>query len=314
MALAVVFPGQGAQYVGMGVELAEHSPEARDLFVRASEILGFDLLDLCERGPEEILQQTANAQPAILTTSLACFSAVRPFLPPPRLVAGLSLGEYTALVVAGALRFEDAVRVVRLRGLFMQEAAAGRDVAMAAILSLAPAVVEEVCREASRLGLCEPANYNAPDQVVVGGDRFAVEEAIRLAKARGARRAVMLAVSAPFHTSLMQPAAERLATVLEEVPLRDPEIPVVANVTAQPVRRADEIRRLLIDQVANPVRWAQSVERMASEGIDTFVECGPGKVLSGLIRRQVPHARVYAVEDRNSLEAVVAGFREEPKT
>ncbi|MDR7563493.1 MAG: ACP S-malonyltransferase [Armatimonadota bacterium] len=309
MRLAYVFPGQGAQYVGMGVEVAEAHPESRALFERASQVLGMDLLDLCARGPQDLLQQTANTQPAILTTSLACLAAVRPHLPPPAYVAGLSLGEYTALVAAGALSFEDAVRVVRLRGIFMQEATAGRDVAMAAILHLDAQAVEEICREAAKVGICEAANYNAPDQVVVGGDRGAVEEAIRLARARGARRAVLLAVSAPFHTSLMRPAAERLAAVLEEVPIRDPEVPVIANVTARPVHRGEEIRRLLVEQVVRPVRWAQSVEWMAVQGVDTFVECGPGKVLSGLVRRQVPGARVFSVEDRASLVAVM-GIRE----
>ncbi|MCS7172602.1 MAG: ACP S-malonyltransferase [Armatimonadetes bacterium] len=304
MRLAYVFPGQGAQYVGMGVEVAEAHAESRALFERASQVLGFDLLELCARGPEDVLQQTANTQPAILTTSLACFVAVRPHLPPPVYVAGLSLGEYTALVAAGALSFEDAVRVVRLRGIFMQEATAGRDVAMAALLHLDAETVEEICREAATLGVCEAANYNAPDQVVVGGDRLAVEEAIRLAKARGARRSVRLPVSAPFHTSLMRPAAERLTAVLEEVPIRDPEIPVVANVTARPVHRGDEIRRLLVEQVTCPVRWAQSVRWMEAHGVDTFVECGPGRILAGLIRRQVPGARVFSVEDRASLAAV----------
>ncbi len=309
MRLAYVFPGQGAQYVGMGVEVAEAYPQARSLFERASQVLGFDLLELCARGPEDLLQQTANTQPAVLTTSLACLVALRPYLPPPAFAAGLSLGEYTALVTAGVLTFEDAIRVVRLRGIFMQEATAGRDVAMAAILQLDPQTVEEICRTVEPVGLCEPANYNAPDQVVVGGARAAVEEAMRLAKARGART-VLLAVSAPFHTSLMRPAAERLAAVLEEVPLRDPEVPVVANVTAQPVHRAEEIRRLLVEQVARPVRWAQSVQWMAAQGVDTFVECGPGRTLSGLIRRQVPGVRTFSVDDPAAVEATVTAVRE----
>ncbi|MDR7417027.1 MAG: ACP S-malonyltransferase [Armatimonadota bacterium] len=305
MRLAYVFPGQGAQYVGMGVEMAEAHPESRALFERASQVLGMDLLELCARGPADLLQQTANTQPAILTTSLACLVALRPHLPPPAYVAGLSLGEYTALVAAGALSFEDAVRVVRLRGIFMQEAAAGREVAMAAILNLDAEAVEEICQKAAKVGVCEVANYNGPDQVVVAGDRTAVEEAIRLARAQGARRAVPLAVSAPFHTSLMRPAAERLAAVLEEVPIRDPEVPVIANVTARPVHRGEEIRRLLVEQVVRPVRWAQSVEWMAVQGVDTFVECGPGRVLSGLIRRQVPGALALSVEDRASLAAAL---------
>ncbi len=308
MRLAYVFPGQGAQYVGMGVEVAEHFPQSRALFLRASDVLGFDLLALCARGPEEELQQTANAQPAILTVSLACLEALRPHLPPPTLTAGLSLGEYTALVASGAIEFEDAVRVVRLRGVAMQEATGDREVTMAAILGLGPETVEDVCREVAEWGTCEVANYNAPDQVVIGGDRAAVEEAARRLKARGARRTVPLAVSTASHTSLMKPAAERLAAVLETVPIRDPEVPVISNVTAEPVHRATEIRRLLVEQVTQPVRWAQSVQRMVQEGVDTFLEIGPGRVLCGLIRRQVTGARTLSAEDRTSLESVRRTF------
>lgn len=309
MRLAYVFPGQGAQYVGMGADVAEQDPSARSLFARASTVLGFDLLRLCAEGPEEELRQTANAQPAILTASLACFLALRPHIPSPAVVAGLSLGEYTALVAAGAIEFEDAVRLVRLRGLLMQEATGDRDVAMAAILGLGAEKVEEICREVAAWGVCEPANYNAPDQVVIGGDRRAVEEAVRRLRAQGARRAVPLAVSAPFHTSLMRPAADRLAAFLHTVRIRDPEVPVIANVTAEPVRRAEEIRPLLLEQVARPVRWAQSVQRMAREGVDTFVEFGPGKVLTGLIRRQLDGVRALAVEDWVSLQAAREALR-----
>jgi len=308
MRLAYVFPGQGAQYVGMGVELADRCPQSRALFLQASEVLGFDLLALCAGGPEEALQQTANAQPAILTASVACLVALRPHVPPPALTAGLSLGEYTALVASGAIQFEDAVRVVRLRGMAMQEATGDRDVTMAAILGLRPEVVEEVCREVVEWGTCEVSNYNAPDQVVIGGDRAAVEEAVRRLKACGARRAVPLAVSTAFHTSLMRPAAERLAAVLEAVPMRDPDVPVVSNVTAEPVYRATDIRRLLVEQVTRPVRWAQSVRRMAQEGVDTFLEIGPGKVLSGLIRRQVDGAMTLSVEDWATLESARRTF------
>ena len=306
--LAYVFPGQGAQYVGMGVELAADSPRARALFERASAVLRLDLLELCRQGPEEVLQQTENTQPAILVTSLACLEAVRGRIPSPQVTAGLSLGEYTALVCAGSLHFEDAVWLVRQRGRFMQEAARGRDTAMAAVLGLAWEEVERVCRQASELGVCEASNYNAPDQVVVGGDRPAVEEAVRLAKAAGARRAVLLAVSAPFHTSLMRPAAERLAAALEQVPVQDAAIPVVANATARPVRRAEEIRRLLVEQVYTPVRWMQSVQRMAADGVDTFVELGPGTVLTGLVKRCAPGVTALHVEDRASLEKTVASL------
>lgn len=308
MRVAYVFPGQGAQYVGMGVELAEAFPQARAVFDRASSVLGLDLLELCRSGPEDVLQRTENTQPAILTTSVACLEVVRGRIPEPEVAAGLSLGEYSALVCAGSLQLEDAVWLVRQRGLFMQEATRGRDTAMAAVLGLPAEAVEDVCRQASAQGVCEASNYNAPDQVVVAGDRAAVEEAVRLARAAGARRAVLLAVSAPFHTSLMRPAAERLQDALERVPLRDAAVPVVPNVTAQPVRRADEIRRLLVEQVASPVRWAQSVRRMAADGVDTFVELGPGTVLSGLVKRCAPGRRTCNVEDRASLDRTVAAF------
>lgn len=306
--LAYVFPGQGAQYVGMGVEVATHVPAARALFERASAVLRMDLLDLCRAGPEEVLQRTENTQPAILVASLACLEAVRGRIPPAAVAAGLSLGEYTALVYAGALEFEEAVWLVRQRGLFMQQATEGRDTAMAAVLGLAPERVEEACREASRLGVCEASNYNAPDQVVVGGDRAAVEEAVRLAKAAGAKRAVLLAVSAPFHTGLMRPAADRLAEALERVTVRDAAVPVVANVTGRPVQRADQIRRLLVEQVYSPVRWMQSVQCMAQDGVDTFLELGPGTVLTGLVRRCAPGVAALHVEDRASAEKAVAAL------
>ncbi|MDR7515524.1 MAG: ACP S-malonyltransferase, partial [Armatimonadota bacterium] len=209
---------------------------------------------------------------------------------------------------AGSLEFEDAVWLVRQRGLFMQQATEGRKTAMAAVLGLPAEAVEGVCQQASALGVCEASNYNAPDQVVVGGDRAAVEEAVRLAKAAGARRAVLLAVSAPFHTRLMRPAAERLREALDRVVLRDAELPVVANVTARPVHRAADIRRLLVDQVASPVRWAQSVAYMVQDGVDTFVELGPGTVLSGLVKRCARGATTWHVEDRASLEKTAAAL------
>lgn len=308
MTIAYVFPGQGAQYVGMGVEIADAHPRAAALFERASRVLELDLLEMCRRGPEEVLQRTENTQPAILVTSLACLVAVEGRIPHARIAAGLSLGEYSALVCAGALAFEDAVHLVRQRGLFMQEATAGRDVAMAAVLGLDAQLVEAICCEAGVLGVCEPANYNASGQTVVGGDRRAVEHAITLAKKAGARRAVLLAVSAPFHTRLMRPAAERLAGLLGAVRIEDARIPVVANVTASPVQRADEIRHLLVEQVATPVRWVQSVERMVAEGVQVFVELGPGTVLSGLIKRSAAGIRTLNVEDQASLAEVLSAF------
>ncbi len=301
MAVAAVFPGQGAQYVGMGVELAERCPEARRVFARGSDAVGFDLLRLCREGPEEALRHTANTQPAILVASLACLATV-PL--EPACAAGLSLGEYTALVCAGALELEDAARVVRLRGLYMQDACAGRDTMMAALLGLGLEGVEAVVREAGHLGVVEVSNVNGPDQVVIGGDAPAVRAAVELARARGARRAVPLPVSAPFHTSLMEPAARRLVPVLEEIPIRPALFPVFSNVSAAPVREPDEIRRALLRQVSSPVLWEQSVRAMYDAGVRLFVEVGPGTTLSGLIRRTVP-ADVCHVEDWASREAAL---------
>lgn len=301
-----MFPGQGAQYVGMGCAIAERYPEARRVFERASDAVGLDLLRLCAEGPEEALRHTANTQPAILVASLACLAA----LPvEPAYAAGLSLGEYTALVCAGALPLEDAVRLVRLRGTYMQEACAGRDTMMAAVMGLDPEAVAALCAEHAHLGVVEPSNFNSPGQVVIGGDAAAVRAALAAARARGARRAVPLAVSAPFHTRLMRPAAERLAAALERVPIQPARIPVVANVSATPVRTPEEIRRALLQQVASPVLWEQSVRAMYERGVRVFVEVGPGTTLSAMIRRTV-EAETCHVEDPASRDAaapVLAG-------
>lgn len=303
--IAFVFPGQGAQYVGMGSDLAHAYPEAWEVFASASAALGFDLTRICWEGPDELLRQTENTQPAILTASVAALSVVRARIPAPAMCAGLSLGEYAAFVCAGALEFADAVRVVRSRGQVMAEAAAGMATAMAALMGLDGPAVERVCAQASVRGVVEPANFNSPGQIVIAGERDAVEAAIELAKAAGAKRAVRLAVSAPFHTSLMRPVAERFAAVLERAALRDARIPVVSTVTARPVSQAEEIRTLLIAQVASPVRWEQSVRTMAESGITTFVELGPGTTLSGLIRKTAPGVQVLHVEHQESLDGTL---------
>jgi [acyl-carrier-protein] S-malonyltransferase len=308
-AFAAVFPGQGAQYVGMGGQIAERFPAARAVFERAAAAAGFDVLKLCVEGPEEALRATANTQPAILVASLACLSTLPDA---PEIAAGLSLGEYTALVCAGALLLEDAVRLVRLRGLFMEEATAGRETMMTAVLGLNPDQAREVCATHAHLGVVEPSNFNSPGQVVIGGEAAAVREVMAAARVMGARRAVPLAVSAPFHTSLMRPAAERLAAELERVPIFDASIPVVANTTAQPVRRVHEIRRALIDQVASPVLWEATVRAIYGRGIRRFVEIGPGTTLSGMIRKTVPAASIAHIEDAASHEealAMLAGER-----
>ena len=306
MKTAFVFPGQGAQKVGMGQSLAETCAEARAVFEEADEALGMRLSSLCFGGPEEELRLTENTQPAILATSIAALRCLETKGVRADFVAGHSLGEYSALVAAGALRFEDALRVVRQRGQFMQEAVPAGEGAMAALLGADVETVEAVCREAAERGVCSPANLNSPNQVVIAGHKSAVEYAVTLAKQRGARRAVMLAVSAPFHCALMQPAAERLQPVLADTAFADLSVPLVTNVDAAVITSGDEARAALVRQVASPVRWSESVRRLLDEGATRFVELGPGKVLSGLIKQIGPAAQILNVEDAPSLEATAA--------
>lgn len=300
--IAFVFPGQGAQYVGMGREIAKAFPEAMRVFERASESLGMDLLRLCSEGPEEELRRTENTQPAILTTSVACLEVLRASGIEAGVAAGLSLGEYGALVAAGALAFEDAVVLVRRRGELMEEATRGRETSMVAVLGLDADEVKRICDVASSAGVVEPANFNCPGQVVIAGDAAAVRRASEEAKARGARRIIPLSVSAPFHTTLMRPAAEGLARELERVPISDARIPVVANVTSKPVQKSGEIRKLLIEQVYTPVRWEESVRQMGHMGAKVFVEVGPGTSLSCLIRKTLDGVHTLHVEDPRSLK------------
>jgi len=303
--IAFVFPGQGAQYAGMGRELAQLYPEAASVFARADRTLGFPLSAMCWEGPDALLRQTENTQPAILATSCAVLAVLAAQGLAPDVTAGLSLGEYTAFVAASAMTMEEALPLVRSRGRFMQEAAAGRRTAMAAILGLTPEVVREICRAASSQGVVEPSNFNSPGQIVIAGDETAVQEGIARAKAAGAKRAVLLPVSAPFHTSLMAPAAERLKPLLEAIPFRDAAIPVVSNVSAQALRVPGEIRTALAAQVANPVRWDDSVRTMAALGVQTFIEVGPGSSLSGLIRKTVDGVTILRAEDRTTVEEAV---------
>ena len=312
MSVAFVFPGQGSQYAGMGKQMAAAFAPARDAFRRADEVLGFPLSRLCWDGSDEELRRTDITQPAILATSMACLTVLQARGAAPQMAAGLSLGEYTALVCAGAFRYEDALVVVRRRGEFMQEAAAGRRTAMAAILGLDAQAVRGICRAASAQGIVEPSNFNSPGQIVIAGDEDAVHEGMRLAREAGAKRAVPLPVSAPFHTSLMRPAATRLAEALSGIPIVPATIPVVSNVTAQPVREPGDIRRLLVEQVASPVRWDESVRAMRDAGTTTFVEVGPGTTLSGLIRKTVPAARMVHVQDPESLHEACAALEASP--
>ena len=303
--VAFIFPGQGSQYAGMGGELAEAFPAARRVFDEADRALGFAISKLCFEGPAEELQLTANTQPAILTVSLAAAEVLREKRVSPDFVAGHSLGEYSALVAAGALRLEDAVRVVRKRGQYMQEAVPVGMGAMAALLGMEAAAVEAVCEESARGEVVSPANLNSPGQVVIAGHATAVNRAVELAKARGAKRAVLLNVSAPFHCALMRPTQERLAVDLDQTPIADLQSPLVNNVDAQLLRDAAAARDGLKRQVTGPVRWEQSMRVLLSEGVELFVEVGPGKVLSGLLRQIERRAECLHVEDVASLNEVL---------
>ena len=311
--LAFLFPGQGSQKVGMGRALHEAEPAARAVFAEADAALGTSLSRLCFEGPEEQLTLTANAQPAILTVSIAALRVLeaRTSLR-PGVVAGHSLGEYSALVAAGALRFADAVRLVHLRGKFMQEAVPPGVGAMAAILGLDAAVVAAVCQESAGGEVVSPANLNGGGQVVIAGHKSAVERACVAAKARGAKRAVPLAVSAPFHCALMQPAEDKLAAELARVEIAAPRIPVVTNVEAAPNQDPARARALLARQVTAAVRWEESVQRLGAMGVRRAIELGAGNVLGGLVRRIAPEMVVDSAGDPEAIVALATNAGEDP--
>lgn len=298
-AIAFVFPGQGSQYVGMGKDLYEQSPPARDMFRKADEIVNAPLSRLCFEGPEEELRHTNNTQPAIFLHSVILAGLFRG--PKAAMAAGHSLGEYSALVYAGALTWEDGLRLVRLRGDLMQQAGIDRPGTMAAVIGLDPAAVTAVCGQASEAGIVQAANFNSPGQIVISGSVTGVRRAMELAKERGAKMVKELSVSGAFHSPLMESAQIGLQTALEHTPIRDAAIPVYANVTARPVQKADEIRRLLLQQLTSPVRWEESMVAMAADGASTFVEIGPGKVLQGLVKRTVPNVSLQGVEKFSDL-------------
>ena len=308
MSVAFVFPGQGSQKVGMGKALAEAFPESRAVFDEADLTLGFPLSSLSFEGPESDLQLTANTQPAILAVSVAALRALESRGIQPDWVAGHSLGEYSALVAARTLSLADAVATVRRRGQFMQEAVPVGHGAMAAILGLDLASVERACDEVAQGEVVAPANINSPGQVVIAGHSGAVARAAARCKAAGAKRAMPLPVSAPFHCSLMEPAASRLAPVLSALSFPDPRVPLVNNVDARPVRTGAECRMGLIRQVAGAVRWQPAIERLAAEGVTTFIEVGPGTVLSGLVRKVAKGVTTLNVEDPASLEKTLAAL------
>lgn len=305
--LAYVFPGQGSQAVGMGQAIAEAHPAAHEVFKEADQVLGYDLSGLCFNGPEDVLRLTENTQPALLTTSIALWNVFTERAPKADYVAGHSLGEYSALVATGALSFAQAVQIVRIRGKAMEAAVPAGAGAMAAVLGMNQDELAEICRRVSHEhGTVELANLNCPGQVVISGSRAGVQKASEQAKAAGARRVMLLPVSGPFHSSLMSPAAERLQTALQDIDIDTARVPVVSNVSARPIQKGKEIREALIKQVASPVRWEDSVRWMLEQGTDTFVEIGPGRVLSGLIRKIERKATVYNVSDPESLEKTLS--------
>src|SRR5579863_2705029 len=309
-AIAFLFPGQGSQFAGMGKDLAEKYPAARHTFAEADEALGYKLSQICFEGPEEQLRLTEITQPAILTTSIAVLRVLETHVPRPAFVAGHSLGEYSAHVAAGTIQFADAVRTVRNRGKYMQEAVPVGVGAMAAILGMDLEKVSAVCQDAAQGEVCSPANINSPEQIVISGNTAAVERAAKLADERGAKRAKVLPVSAPFHCSLMKPAQDRLEADLNQLHLEKPVYPVACNVDASLVTDALAARDTLARQVTGAVKWDQSVRLLIAQGVETFIEVGPGKVLWGLMRQIDRSKTAFAVGDGASLTKTIEAMRE----
>ncbi len=306
--MAIVFPGQGSQSPGMGKDLAEKFAVARKVFEEADDALGFKISQLCFEGPAEDLQLTENTQPAILTVSVAAYRALSEAgIGPPAFVAGHSLGEYSALVAAGSLSLTDAVRTVRARGRYMQEAVPVGTGAMAAVLGAELSDIERICNEAKGDQVCSIANLNSPNQAVIAGDTDAVDRAVGLLQGV-AKKVIKLKVSAPFHCALMKPAQDRLAPDLERLSFSEPAMPVVTNVDAHPATAPDQLRDALVRQVSAPVRWVESMQLLIEQGAGTFVEAGPGKVLSGLMRQINRDVKMLNVEDAASLETAQAAL------
>lgn len=303
--VAFIFPGQASQYSGMGKELAEKFGAARAVFEEADNALGISVSKTCFEGTDEELKLTANTQPAILAVSVAALRVLAEKGVTADYVAGHSLGEYSALVAAGSLKFSDAVKLVRKRGTYMQDAVPPGQGAMAAIMGLSPTVVLDVCKHAAQGEVCSPANLNSPEQTVISGHAGAVKRAVEIASQTGAKRAVMLAVSAPFHSELMRPAQEKLEKDLAAIQFADLQMPLVTNVDADTIRQGEEARSALVRQVTMPVRWEESMRLLLDEGVNTFVEVGPGRVLIGLMRQIERSVTTLNVEDEKSLVATL---------
>lgn len=307
--VAFLFPGQGSQYPGMGKDLAENFPAAEQVFEEADDALGFSISQLCFDGPAEALQLTENTQPAILTVSVAALRALESAgTEKPAFVAGHSLGEYSALVAAGAIKLADAVRTVRARGRYMQEAVPAGEGAMAAVLGASLETIEKICQEVRGDQVCAPANINSANQIVIAGNSEAVDRAAEELKAAGAKRVVKLNVSAPFHCALMMPAQQRLAADLAELSLDELSVPLISNVDAIAITKAADARDSLIRQVSSPVRWLESMKLLLEAGVNRFVEIGPGKVLSGLMRQINRETTCLNVEESAGVAAAGAGL------
>jgi [acyl-carrier-protein] S-malonyltransferase len=308
MKIAYIFPGQGSQYVGMAKEFIENFAESKEVFDLASGILGYDLAHLCIHGSAEKLNMTENTQPAILATSIAVLRPLERRGLSAAAAAGHSLGEYTAITAAGGFALKDAIALVQKRGRYMQEAVPEGVGLMAAILGMERAAVEKTCLDAAKNGIVAPANYNSPGQIVIAGEKIAVEKAMELAKAAGAKKVVPLTVSVPSHCPMMKQAGERLAQDLDKVVINDLRIPIVNNADAKLIRTAAELKPSLVRQISSSLYWEDSINRLTAEGVDTFIEIGPGKVLSGLIKRIAKSAKVLHVEDQKSMGEMLSAL------